>query len=210
MEDSHRYGFHIRPSTDGNAEAQVVPCTPERIEQIKRCSVLLKQRIKDAENCEKIPLETDDAADINFETLRYLVEDLPLVPGIDLGPIKPNDLSKYCNAFWKYQWMPESATILWAKLDQSGLQMQSQRGTGSERCWQQQTSPQSQERLYIINIAIVFGLDENLRERTDRELRHHFQTVIWNSNLDAQLKTSVGFLHRIKGCIDMTKLMINR
>jgi len=129
---------------------------------------VLKQRIKDHENGKGIPLETDDAADIDFDALRYLVEDLPLSSRTNPGPVRPDILSKLCNAFWKHQWIPESASILWAHFDQSGLETQSQLG----RYWRQQTSIQLQERsLYLINIAIVFGLDESLRESMDRELR---------------------------------------
>lgn len=211
MEAPRLYSFHIRPHSDGTAQPQEASCKPQRIKEIERCSVVLKQRIKDHGNHEGIPLETDDEADINFDALRYLVEDLPLKPGTNLGSVRLDVLSKHCNAFWKYQWMPESASIVWAHLDQSGLETQSQRGTSSGRCWQQQTSTQLQERsLYLINIAIVFGLDESLRERMDTELRQQIQTAVWNSNLDARLKTSVEFLHNIEGYIDMTKSMINR
>jgi hypothetical protein len=205
------YCFHILPLTDGIAQPQVVSCTSERIQEIERRSVVLRQRIKDRGNREGIPLETDDAADIDFDALRYLVEDLPLSSGTKLGRVGLDVLSKHCNAFWKYQWIPESASILWAHLDQSGLETQSQRGPSSGRCWQQQTSTQSQERSpYLINIAIVFGLDESLRVEMDREVRQQIQTAVWNSNLDARLKTSVEFLQNIEGCIDMTKSMINR
>jgi hypothetical protein len=211
MAASQLYSFHIRPPIDGTSQPQVASCTSERVKEIERRSVVLGRRIKDPGNREGIPLETDDAADIDFDALRYLVEDLPLSSGTNPGPVRLDVLSKHCNAFWKYQWMPESASILWAHLDQSGLEPQSQRGTSSGRCWQQQISTQSRERsLYLINIAIVFGLDESLRERMDSELRQQIQTAVWNSNLDAQLKTSVEFLQNIGGCIDITKSMINR
>jgi hypothetical protein len=200
------YRFYIRPRSDETAQPQVVSCTSKRIKDIEQRSVVLKRRIKDPESREGILLETDDAAGINYDALRYLIEDLPLSPGTNPGPVTPDVLSTHCNAFWKYQWLPESASILWAHLDQSGLDTR----TSSEHCWQQQTSTQSQERsLHLINIAIVFGLDENLRERMDAELRQQIQTAVWDSNPDAPLKTSVEFLHNIEGCIDITKLMIN-
>lgn len=207
--------FHI----DGAAEPQKVSCSSERIKEIERCSVVLKQRIEDHGSRQEIPLEIDDAADINFHALRYLVENLPLErSGTDPGRIKLDDLSRHCSAFWKYQWMPESASILWDHLDPSELEPQSQRGTSPGRCWRQQTSTQSQQTpaqlqkrsLYLINIAIVFGLDKSLCERMNTELRQQIQYTVWNSNLDARLKTSVKFLHNIEGCIDMTKSMINR
>src|SRR5690348_3941831 len=102
------YNFHIHPESDLTAQPRVVSCTPERIEKIEGLSVVLKQRIKDPRNHGIIPLETDDDADINFDALRYLVQDLPLSSGVDPGPVRPADLSKHCSAFWKYQWMPES------------------------------------------------------------------------------------------------------
>jgi hypothetical protein len=211
MEDSLHYRFHIRLSNDGTAQPQEVHCTPERIKEIERCSILLRQRIKDAGNCGVILLETDDEANINLDVFRYLIRDLPLEPGADPGLVKLDVLSKYCNAFWKYQWLPESASILWEHLDRSGLEAQIQRVTSPERCWRQQTSPESQKNsLYLINIAIVFGLYESLRETMDKEIRQHIQTAIWDSNPDAQLKTSVLFLKTREGCIEMNKSMINR
>jgi hypothetical protein len=196
--------FHI----NGAAQQKKVSCSPERIKEIERRSVVLKQWIEDHETREGIPLEIDDATDINFDALRYLVENLPLDQ--DPGPINLGDLSRHCSAFWKYQWIPESASILW-KSCQSGLDTQSQRGTIPRLCWQQQTSPKSLENsLYLINIAIVFGLDEFLREGMNRVLSQQIQTAVWNSNPGAQLKTSVEFLRNIEGCIDMTKSMINR
>jgi|SRR5271156_6796813 len=198
--------FHI----DGAAQQKKVFCSSERIKEIERRSVVLKQWIKDHGNRERIPLEIDDATDINFDALRYLVENLPLDPKKDPGPIKLDDLSRHCSAFWKYQWIPESASILWKYRDQSGLDTQSQCGTSPWRCWRQQTTPQSLESsLYLINIAIVFGLDEFLREGMNRVLSQQIQTAVWNSNPGTQLKTSVEFLRNIEGCIDMTKSMIN-
>jgi hypothetical protein len=211
MEDSQCSRFHVYLSNDEAAQPQEVPCTPERIKEIERRSVVLKQQIKGARNCRAIQLKTDDEADINFDAIRYLIEDLPLEPEAKPGPVKPDVLTKHCNAFWKYQWMPESANILWKHLDSPRLETQIQHMTISERCWRQQTSPESQERsLYLINIAIVFGLDESLREMMDKEIHQHIQTAIWNSKLDAHLKTSVEFLHKLKGCIEMTKSVINR
>lgn len=199
--------FHI----DESGQQKKVSCSPERIKEIERRSVVLKQWIKDHRNREGIPLEIDDATDINFDALRYLVENLPLDPMKDPGPIKLGDLSRHCSAFWKYQWIPESASILWKSCDQSGLDTQSQCGTSPRRCWQQQTPPKSLENsLYLINIAIVLGLDEFLCEGMDRVLSQQIQTAVWNSNPGAQLKTSVEFLRNIEGCIDMTKSMINR
>jgi hypothetical protein len=199
--------FHIHET----AQLRKVSCSSERIKEIERRSVVLKQWIKDHETCQGIPLEIDDAVDINFNALRYLVENLPLDSKKDPGPVKLDDLSRHCSAFWKYQWIPESASILWKHRDQSGLVTQSQGGTGPERCWRQQTPPQSLESsLYLINIAIVFGLDKILCEEMNGVLLQQIQTAVWNSSLDAQLKTSVEFLRNIEGCIDMTMSMINR
>ena len=209
-DDNQKYEFHIRPCIDGTAQPIVVSCTSKRLKEIEQRSVVLKQRIKDPKNRKGIPLETDDAAGIDFDALGYLVQP-PLSSGMNPGSVRPDDLSRHCNAFWKYQWMPESASILWAHLDQSEVESQSQHETSSERCWQQKTSIVLQQRsLYLINIAIVFGLDESLRERMDKELRQQIPTAVWNSNLDARIKTSVGFLNKIEGCIDITKSIVNR
>ena len=93
MEDSLHYRFHIRLSNDGTAQPQEVHCTPERIKEIERCSILLRQRIKDAGNCGVILLETDDEANINLDVFRYLIRDLPLEPGADPGLVKLDVLS---------------------------------------------------------------------------------------------------------------------
>jgi hypothetical protein len=211
MAPPQRYCFYIRPHNDGTAQPQEASCSSDRIKQIEQRSVVLQQRIKDPENHKGILLETDGAADIDFDALKFLVEELPLSSGTNIGPVKADVLSKHCNAFWKYQWMPESASTLWDNLDQSELEAQSLHGTSPRRCWQQKTSTQSQESsLYLINIAVVFGLDESLREAMDRELRLQIKTAVWNSNPDAQLRTSVKFLHNIEGCIEITKSMIYR
>jgi len=211
MADPQAYCFHIRPHNDRAAQPQVVSCSSDRVKQIEQRSVILKQRIKDHENGKGIPLETDNTADISFHDLRYLVEDLPLSPGTNPGPVSLGELSKHCSAFWKYQWRPESASILWEHLDNSEPETQNQRGTNSRRCWQQQTSTRLQERsLHLINIAIVFGLDEDLRERMDTEFRQQIQIAVWSSNLDTRLKTSVEYLHDLEGCSDITESTIRR
>jgi hypothetical protein len=192
--------------TDENGRSHVLSCTSERIKEIERSSVVLGRRIKNHGQCEGecggIPLKTDDDADISFDALRYLVEALPLSPRTDVGPVKANDLSEHCNAFWKYQWKPEpeSASILWEHLDNSGLETQSQYGTASGSCWKQLSSIETQkESLYLINIATVYGLDDSLRERMDRVLREQIETAVWNSNSGDLLKTSVTFLN-VKSC----------
>jgi hypothetical protein len=205
--------FHVRPCDDEGARPQVIFCETQRIEKIKGLSVMLRQRIKENRSREGIPLETDEEAGIDYHALNFLVMDLPLSPRTNLGLIRLEDQSRHCSAFWRYQWIPESASILWSCLDRTGLETPSQDGMKAGRCWQQQISTELQQKsLYLINIAIVFGLDESLREEMDRELCRHIQTALWNSSLDVQLKTSVKFLNDTsrEGCIYMTKSTISR
>jgi hypothetical protein len=206
MADSRKCCFHISPSNDETAEPEVVHCSPQRIEEIQRTSVIVKERIRSRGNCEGIPLEIDDAADIDAEVLKYIVTNLPLKPGIDPGPIRLADLSKHCNAWWKYKWVPESAKPLWEHLDRSGIETQNLHGASPTRCWQQQTPQKSQESsLYLTNIAIVLGLDDSLRDEMDRQLHLQVQHIVWNSKLDAQLKTSVDLLKKLEGCTNATR-----
>jgi len=89
--------------------------------------------------------------------------------------------------------------ILWAGLDKSEFETQSQRGTDYERCWRQQSSTESPESsLYLINIAIVLGLEESHRAKMDALLRQQIETAVWNSRSDLQLKTSVKFLQDVE------------
>jgi hypothetical protein len=200
MADFQRYCFHIYQQNDTTTEPEELHCPPERIEQIQRLSVILKERINSHGNGQGIPLEIDNAADIDAGVIKYLVTDLPLKSGTNPGRVKPADLSKFCNAWWKYKWMPESAKLLWEQLDRSGIEPQNPQGTNITRCWHHRTSNTLHESAqYLINITIVLGLDDNLREEMDRELRLQIQNVVWNSNLDAHLKTSVDFLHSIEG-----------
>jgi len=206
MADSRRCYFHISPSNDDTAGPEVVHCSPQRIEQIQRISVIVKERICSRGNYEGIPLEIDDAAGIDAEVLKYILTDLPLKPGMDPGPIRLADLSKHCNAWWKYKWVPESAKPLWEHLNGSGIEMQSPHGAGPKRCWRQQAPQKSQESsLYLINIALVLGLDDNLRKDMDRQLRLQIQNIVWNSRLDAQLKTSVDLLKKLEGSRKATR-----
>lgn len=200
MADSQKCCFHISPQGDESAVAEVLHCSRERIDEIQRLSVILKERINYHGNCEGIPLETDDTADIDAGVVKYLVAELPFKSGIDPGKIKLVDLSKFCNAWWKYKWIPESAKILWDRLDRLGTEAQAADSASPTRCWRHQTPNRSQQSsLYLVNIAIVLGLDDNLRVEMDRELHLQIENIIWNSNLDVHLKTSVGFLHKIEG-----------
>jgi len=200
MADSQKCCFHISPQNDQTAEPEVLHFSRKRIDQLQRLSVVLKERIKSRGNCDGVPLEIDDTVDIDAGVVKYLVADLPFKSGTDLGKIKLVDLSKACNAWWKYKWIPESAKILWDNLDRSRIETPNPHAASPRRCWQHQTpNTLQQSSPYLVNIAIVLGLDENIREVMDRELRLQVQNIIWNSNQDAHLKTSVDFLHTIEG-----------
>jgi hypothetical protein len=160
----------------------------------------VKEQIKCHGKCEGIPLEIDDTVDIDSGVVKYLVADLPFKPGIDPGKIQLVNLSKLCNAWWKYKWIPESPEMLWERLDRTGIEISSPRPASAKRCWQRQTPNKSQQTSpYLLNIAIVLGLDDNLRSQMDSELHLQVENIVWNSNLDAPLKTSVDFLHKIEG-----------
>jgi hypothetical protein len=200
MADSQRCCFHISSQNDETAMPEVLHCSRHRIDQIQRHSVIVKERIKCHGKCEGIPLEIDDTVDIDAGVVKYLVADLPFKSGIDPGKIELLDLSKFCNAWWKYKWIPESPKILWDRLDRTGIEISSPHPASARRCWQRQTPNKWQQSSpYLVNIAIVLGLDDSLREQMDRELRLQIQSIVWNSNLDAHLKTSVDFLHTIEG-----------
>ena len=200
MADSQRCCFHISSQNDETTLLEVLHCSRNRINQIQRHSVIVKEWIKCHGKCEGIPLEIDENVDIDAGVVKYLVADLPFKPGMDPGKIEIADLSKSCNAWWKYKWIPESAKILWDRLDRTGTEISSLHSASARRCWQRQTPNKWQQSSpYLVNIAVVLGLDDNLREQMDNELHLQIQDIVWNSNLNAHLKTSVDFLHTIEG-----------
>jgi len=200
MADSQSCWFHISSQNDETAMLEVLHCSQYRIDQIRQHSVIVNEWIECHGKCEGIPLEIDDTVDIDAGVVKYLVKDLPFKSGINPGKIELVDLSKFCNAWWKYKWIPESPKILWDRLDRTGTEISSPHPASARRCWQRQTPNKPlQSSPYLVNIAIVLGLDDSLREQMDRELRLQIQNIVWISNLDVHLKTSVDFLHMIEG-----------
>lgn len=182
MAQERRHKFTIQPDDPARGPSwETVTLLRPQIDTICSRSIELNNLIDRDKETGCTTLEPDLSAGIDHDALSSLINHLHKPAPQAVGPIAYSDLSRSCNALWKYKCNPDTFKGLASEMEKSWNIKHSQRkGTG--KCWRLPIKDiDCNESVYIVNIACVLGLDDILREE--------LKIAIWKSTAD--LKTSV-------------------
>jgi hypothetical protein len=171
----------------GDAPSETLCLSRQETDTICSRSIELKDLIVNDRATGCTTLQLDESADIDHDSLSSLITNLHRPVLETTGLISVLDLSRLCNALWRYKCNPDTFKGLASELKDSWNIKQGEREE-IVKCWRLPIKDTDcNESVYKSNIAWVLGFDNILREE--------LKIAIWKSTAD--LRTSVKLLQNL-------------